>query len=217
MALIIVISAIRCQEDVEWRDCDLDKYNSENESIYDFIIPDIHGTNNVSLKDYQNKVVIIVNVATYWGHTPHYLDYNALTSNYSAQPFVILGFPCNSFGKQEPGANAEEILNGVKHVRPGKGFVPNFQLFNKMDVNGEKEHPLYTYLKKYCPSPRQGFAKKEVLFYETLHADDIRWNFEKFLVTNSGKPIRRYHSKVNPMDIRPHIDQLITQQQQQEI
>ncbi|RXG69174.1 Glutathione peroxidase 6 [Armadillidium vulgare] len=70
---------------------------------------------------------------------------NALQETYTN--FSIIGFPCNQFWKQEPGANGTEILNGIKHVRPGGGFLPNFLLLKKIEVNGDNEHPLYTYLK----------------------------------------------------------------------
>lgn len=123
----------------------------------------------------------------------------------------MLGFPCNQFGLQEPGANGTEIFNGIQHVRPGNNFVPNFQLFKKMDVNGEKEHPLFTFLKKHCRSTRNGFAGKDYLFYSPVKVNDIRWNWEKFLVNKNGKPVKRYDPSTNPENIQADIVELLAQ------
>ncbi|RZF35043.1 hypothetical protein LSTR_LSTR009635 [Laodelphax striatellus] len=112
-------------------------------------------------------------------------------------------------GKQEPGANATEIWNGITMVRPGNGFVPNFQLFSKIDTNGHKEHPLFTFLKKYCPPTRDGYADTKDLFYEPLKNWDIRWNFEKFLINREGKPIMRYDGSGEPSLIGDHIQRKI--------
>lgn len=98
---------------------------------------------------------------------------------------------------QEPGSNAE-ILLGLKHVRPGGGFVPNFQLFEKGDVNGKKEQKLYTFLKNACPPVGFSFGNPTTrLFWEDIKVNDIKWNFEKFLVDPTGKPIRRWHPRTS--------------------
>nr|CAD7596114.1 unnamed protein product [Timema genevievae] len=110
--------------------------------------------------------------------------------------------------RQEPGANASEISNGIRHVRPGNGFNPNFLLFKKIDVNGEKEQPLFTYLKKQCPPTRNGFAESKNLFYSPLMNNDIRWNFEKFLVNRQGVPVKRYDPSTIPDDIHNDILEL---------
>ncbi|PSN43659.1 hypothetical protein C0J52_11984 [Blattella germanica] len=114
-------------------------------------------------------------------------------------------------GKQEPGANGTEIFNGIQHVRPGNNFVPNFQLFKKIDVNGEKEHPLFTFLKKHCRSTRDGFAGKDYLYYSPVKVNDIRWNWEKFLVNKNGKPVKRYDPSTHPENIRADIEELLAQ------
>ncbi|GFQ68361.1 glutathione peroxidase 3 [Trichonephila clavata] len=88
-----------------------------------------------------------------------------LWNNYNHTGFEVLGFPCNLFGKQEPGGNGEEILNGIRHVRPGNGFLPNFPVFKKIDVNGANEHPLYTFLKQYCLPTRDEFVDQSKLSY----------------------------------------------------
>jgi len=126
--------------------------------------------------------------------------------------FEVLGFPCNQFGKQEPAGNAQELLNGITHVRPGNGFEPSFTLFKKIDVNGENEHPLYTYLKAYCPATRTTFSDTGYLFYKPLKQNDIRWNWEKFLITKSGKPFMRYDPGTKPEEIRNDIMFLLQQQ-----
>ncbi|KAG8175513.1 hypothetical protein JTE90_009147 [Oedothorax gibbosus] len=117
--------------------------------------------------------------------------------------------PCNQFGKQEPGGSPDEIYNGIKHVRPGNGFEPNFQLFEKIEVNGEKEHPLYSFIKAYCPSTRGEFSDQTKLFYTPMRVRDIRWNFEKILVDSTGMPVTRYDPSTKPDDIARDIDKLI--------
>jgi len=136
-------------------------------------------------------------------YTHHYLPLNALQSKYAGKPFAILGFPCGQFRNQEPGANATEILNSIKYVRPGKGFVPNFQMFAKTKVNGKDAAPMFTFLKSKCETTRKNFFDN--LLYEPLNSFDIRWNWEKFLVDGDGIPIRRYNAKVDPMDIEVDI------------
>jgi len=138
-----------------------------------------------------------------------YLTLNALTEKYAGRPFRILGFPCNQFGKQEPGANSTEIYNALKYVRPGNGFVPNFDLFEKSEINGADEIPVYTFLKSRCDATRQTFKPAKFLFHEPLHVADVRWNFEKFLLDHEGNPVYRYDEKVDPLEISPDIDNLL--------
>ncbi|CAN7993806.1 unnamed protein product, partial [Ixodes hexagonus] len=110
--------------------------------------------------------------------------------------------------QQEPGTG-QEILNGVRYVRPGNNFVPNFPMFQKIEVNGEKQHPLYTFLKSRCPSPNPAFHKKDYLFYSPQYSADIRWNFEKFLVDRHGNPVKRYEPSFEPNSIAYDIERLI--------
>ncbi|KAG8128515.1 hypothetical protein E2320_015359, partial [Naja naja] len=128
---------------------------------------------------------------------------NALQNSLKTDRLVILGFPCNQFGKQEPGQNSE-ILQGIKHVRPGGGYVPNFQLFQKGDVNGENEQKIYTFLKNSCPPVVETFGDTAKLFWSPLKIHDIKWNFEKFLVNPQGKPVMRwFHRPMFPLHVRP--------------
>lgn len=132
---------------------------------------------------------------------------NALQNSY--KNFKMLAVPCNQFGWQEPGDNGTEILNCLRYVRPGGGFVPNFELTEKLQVNGPEEHPLFTYLKKYCPSPWETFAPTYRLNYKGLKGSDIRWNFEKFLIDSQGRPVMRYSEVYTPEDIETDIKQLL--------
>ncbi|XP_008287041.1 glutathione peroxidase 9 [Stegastes partitus] len=116
---------------------------------------------------------------------------NALMEMYGDLNFTVLGFSCNQFGLQSPEVN-HETLNILKYVRPGGGFVPKFPVFGKVEVNGLNEDPLFTYLKESLPfvNPVVGDVKK--LFWSPINVNDIRWNFEKFLITADGMPFKRY-------------------------
>jgi len=183
----------------------------DSQSFYDFTTEDIAKLNNVSFNDpeYTGKVLLVVNLASFWGYTPQYYSLNALMEKYADKPFKVLGFPCNQFLRQEPGANASEIYAVLEHVRPGDGFIPNFEMFAKSDVNGKNENPIYTFLKSRCPSVRKEFQAPYKLYYDPYHQDDIRWNFEKFLLDHTGQPQRRYDEALDPMEIIPDIDVLL--------
>lgn len=119
--------------------------------------------------------------------------------------FTILGFPCNQFGKQEPGTK-EEILPGLMHVRPGNGFSPNFHLFEKGDVNGRREQRVFTFLKNSCPPVGDSFGDPYGrLFWQPIKLNDIKWNFEKFLVGPNGKPVMRWHPSVSMSTVRADV------------
>ncbi|KAG1962428.1 glutathione peroxidase [Pimephales promelas] len=129
---------------------------------------------------------------------------NALHEEFRDVGFTILGFPCNQFGKQEPGDN-NEILPALKYVRPGNGFVPNFPLFEKVDVNGDNEQALFTFLKNACPPVGESFGNTNRLFWDPLKINDIKWNFEKFLVGPDGRPVMRWFPRVNVSEVRADI------------
>ncbi len=128
---------------------------------------------------YAGKVVLIVNVASKCGHTKQYADLQTLDEKYAQRGLAILAFPCNQFGKQEPGSN-EEILEFCTTK-----FGVKFDLFDKVDVNGDNAAPLFAHL----TSDKTGLSD----------TGDVKWNFEKFLVDRQGKVIARFRSKVNPM------------------
>jgi glutathione peroxidase len=133
---------------------------------------------------------------------------NALQEQY-ASDLVVLGFPCNQFAYQEPGANATEVYNSLANVRPGGGFVPAFPLFKKIDVNGPLAADWYKFLKEACPSPNEAFQTKLRLMYDGMSNSDVRWNFEKFLVDQEGVPYMRFEPQFLPANIAPHIEELI--------
>ncbi len=145
------------------------------ESIYDIPLKDIDGK-DTSLKPYQGKVLLIVNVASKCGFTPQYKALEALYLKYKDQGLVVLGFPCNQFAHQEPGTDAE-----IKEFCTSKYDV-TFPMFDKLEVNGNNRHPLYVLL-----------AGKESPF-----PGNIGWNFTKFLVGRDGKILKRFNSPVKP-------------------
>ncbi|ROT61670.1 Glutathione peroxidase [Penaeus vannamei] len=133
---------------------------------------------------------------------------NALAEYYEGQDLVILGFPCNQFGLQEPGATADELLNGVRYVRPGGGFETRMTVFQKTQVNGDNEDPIFTFLKSGCEYTDTDFESG--LYYEPLRVGDLHWNFEKFLLNREGKPVYRYHpSVIDPEDLKADINALL--------
>jgi len=135
---------------------------------------------------------------------PNYAGFNALMGKFASQSFKIVGLPCGQFLNQEPGANTE-ILNGLMYVRPGNGFVPNFRLLQKVAVNGDKEIPLYTWMKGACPNPSGVIGTKSTMLWDPIKPSDITWNFEKFLFNKHGLPVRRYSPGVDPMSIQSDI------------
>jgi len=156
--------------------------------FYDFSAKSITGE-VVSMSAYKGKVVLVVNVASKCGFTPQYKKKKKLYKAYKSKGLEILGFPCNQFGKQEPGTS-QEIQNFCK-----VNFGVTFPLFEKIDVNGEHTHPLYVYLKHEAP----GF----------LGTEGIKWNFTKFLIDKKGNGITRYGSSTKPAEIAKDIEKLL--------
>uniref|UniRef100_A0A2I3HZ46 Glutathione peroxidase n=1 Tax=Nomascus leucogenys TaxID=61853 RepID=A0A2I3HZ46_NOMLE len=181
----------------------MDCHGGMSSTIYEYGALTIDGEEYIPFKQYAGKYVLFVNVASY-GLTGQYIELNALQEELAPFGLVILGFPCNQFGKQEPGENSE-ILPTLKYVRPGGGFVPNFQLFEKGDVNGEKEQKFYTFLKNSCPPTSELLGTSDRLFWEPMKVHDIRWNFEKFLVGPDGTPIMRWHHRTTVSNVKMDI------------
>lgn len=125
----------------------------------------------ISMEEYASKVVLVVNTASHCGFTPQYAGLEALYKKYADQGFVVLGFPCNQFGKQEPGG-AEEI-GQTCYINYGVSFP----MFEKVDVNGSAAHPVFRYLKRELPG---------------LLGGRVKWNFTKFLIGRDGKPLKRF-------------------------
>lgn len=170
--------------------------------VYDYQAKDIKGEPR-SLGDYRGKLLLIVNVASKCGLTPQYKGLEALYQKYHAQGLEILGFPCDQFGHQEPGSEAEiaefcELNFGV-----------SFPLFAKIEVNGGDAHPLYRYLRTQQPGQFDestpgaerllGHLKKT--YPELLGTDAVKWNFTKFLVGRDGAVVRRFEPVVTPEEI----------------
>ena len=157
-------------------------------SIYDINVKNIEGE-EISLSKYKGKVLLIVNVASKCGFTSQYKDLEELYDKYKNKDFMILGFPSNQFANQEPGTNKEikefcELTFGVK-----------FDMFEKIDVNGENQSALYAFLK----SKQSGI----------LGTEDIKWNFTKFLVDKNGNVVDRFGSTTNPKSIEDDILKLL--------
>jgi glutathione peroxidase len=160
----------------------------ETMNLYDFKATRIDGR-EVSLSDYRGKVLLIVNTASKCGFTPQYEGLEKLYQRYRERGFMILGFPSNQFGAQEPGSNAE-IANFCR-----VNYGVSFDMFAKIDVNGENTHPLYQYLKKEATG--------------LLGSEAIKWNFTKFLIDRSGKVIDRYAPSTKPGSIAADIEKLL--------
>jgi glutathione peroxidase len=155
--------------------------------IYDFTATSLAGE-DVPLKRYEGKVLLIVNTASACGFTPQYRGLEALHKELSPRGFAVLGFPCNQFGRQEPG-DAGQIEQFC-----ASNYAITFPMFAKIDVNGTGAHPLYQYLK----SEKSG-----------LLGSSIKWNFTKFLVDRSGKVVARHAPTATPEGLKKEIEALL--------
>lgn len=157
-------------------------------SIYDFSATSIEG-NPIALNSFKGKVLLIVNTASQCGFTPQYQGLQKLQDQLGEQGFSVLGFPCNQFGAQEPGAENE--IQSFCETRYGVSFP----LFQKIEVNGSNAHPLYQYLTKAAPG--------------ILGTEGVKWNFTKFLVDRNGNVVKRYPPTTKPEDIEKDIQKLL--------
>lgn len=137
---------------------------------------------------------------------------NQLHQRLGVHGLVVLGFPCNQFGHQENATN-EELLQSLKYVRPGRGFEPNFPIFDKCEVNGANAHPLFTFLKEHLPLPSDNptcfMSDCKSIIWSPVQRSDIAWNFEKFLIAPNGEPFRRYSKLYQTIDLEPDICKLL--------
>jgi len=137
---------------------------------------------------------------------------NQLCEKYGDK-LVVLSFPSNQFGHQE-NSDGAEILNALKYVRPGNGFQPKCIMFDKVQVNGEGEHEVFSWLKGQMPLPSDDavsmMANPKFIIWQPVKRSDIAWNFEKFLVDQQGKAFRRYSKKFQTSHISGDIDKLLT-------
>ena len=177
------------------------------QEIYNFKVMNDEGQ-EVSLSDYKGKVLLIVNTATRCGFTPQYNELEALYKKFKSEGLEILDFPCNQFGEQAPGT-IQEI-----HQFCTANFDIQFPQFDKIEVNGKNEAPLYTYLKAqkgfsgFDLNDKTGKFMDEMLRKKDADYDkksDIKWNFTKFLISRDGRVIKRYESMDKITDIEADI------------
>lgn len=155
-----------------------------SQTFYEHKAKDINGK-EISMEDYKGKTILIVNTASKCGFTPQYDGLQKLYLENKDSDFVILGFPCDQFGHQEPGKE-DDIYEFCK-----LNFGVTFPLFSKIDVNGNNTHPLYNYLKNELPG---------------VIGKNIKWNFTKFLIDSNGKPVKRFAPADTPEKIGKYIE-----------
>ena len=162
---------------------------STKKTVYDFTVKDAQGK-DIDLSQFKGQVLLIVNVASKCGFTPQYKGLQTLYNEFKDRGFVIIGFPCNQFGAQEPGSN-EEILEFCS-----LNYGVNFPIMDKVEVNGAGSHPFWEYLK----NEQTGI----------LGTTSIKWNFTKFLINKEGLPVRRYGSNETPEQIQKDIEEQLS-------
>tara|TARA_B100000900_G_C20521014_1_gene692163 strand:+ start:246 stop:725 length:480 start_codon:yes stop_codon:yes gene_type:complete len=156
--------------------------------IYNIKVKD-SDQNDVSLSTFSGKTILIVNVASKCGLTPQYEGLQELYDRYKNRNFVILGFPCNQFGGQEPGTDAE--INDFCDIN----YSVTFPIFSKIEVNGPNAHPLFKVLKRDKPG--------------IFRTQSIKWNFTKFLINSNGKIVERFSPRVEPKYIKEQIERIL--------
>ena len=172
-------------------------------TVYDFTVRDRKG-NSVSLKDYEGKVLLIVNTATGCGFTPHYDPLEAMYKEFREEGFEILDFPCNQFANQAPGT--EDEIHEFCTVK----FGTEFPQFAKINVNGENAEPLFAYLATEKPFTGFGRGLKNVALNKFAEMNNkafgdkayIKWNFTKFLIDREGKVVARFEPTTDMEDVR---------------
>lgn len=142
----------------------------------------------IKMSEFKGKVILIVNTASKCGFTPQYEGLEALYQKYKERGFVILGFPCNQFGNQEPGSN-DEIASGCL-----VNYGVTFPMFSKVDVNGPNTHQVFDFVKSLLPG---------------ITGESIKWNFTKFLLDGEAHPVRRFAPFTKPEKIAVYIEKLL--------
>jgi glutathione peroxidase len=159
--------------------------------LYDFSAQTLDG-HSVALQSFAGKVLLIVNTASQCGFTPQYAGLQKLYQTYHDRGFEVLGFPCNQFGRQEPGTE-EEIETFCE-----ENYGVTFPMFAKIDVNGAHAHPLYRFLKKQKPG-----------LFGWLAGGRIQWNFTKFLITHKGDVAERFAPSTTPARLAERVEELL--------
>ena len=157
-------------------------------NIYDICVQDSRG-GEVKMSEFKNKTLLIVNVASKCGLTPQYIGLQKIFDEFKDKNFLVLGFPCNQFGGQEPGSDQE--ISEFCEIN----YSVTFPIFSKIKVNGPEAHPLFKLLKQDKPG--------------IFRTQSIKWNFTKFLINNSGKIIERFSPRVEPKYIREEIERVL--------
>jgi len=158
-------------------------------NIYDFKVKDIDG-NDVSMSKYKGKTLLVVNVASKCGFTNQYEGLEELYETYKDKDFIVLGFPSNEFSNQEPG-DEEEIKSFCSLT-----YNVKFDMFSKIEVNGENQSPLFRYMKEQQTG--------------VLGSKKIKWNFTKFLINQEGKVVNRYAPITKPISLKKDIEKILT-------
>jgi glutathione peroxidase len=176
-------------------------------NAYDFSVKTADGGTQ-DLRDYAGQVLLIVNVASECGFTPQYAGLEALYRDRKERGLRILGFPCNQFGAQEPGSDAD-----IQQFCAATYDV-TFPVFGKIEVNGPGADPLYAYLRAQAPGdfgPAAGMLYDHVRDTrpEAIGTDEVKWNFTKFVIDRRGQVTGRYEPTVTPEDLRPGLDTLL--------
>ena len=180
-------------------------------NIYDFKANNIDGQ-EISLNEYQNKVLLVVNTASKCGFTPQYEDLQKLYTQYKDQGLEIIGFPCNQFDAQEPGTSDDT------KAFCSLNYGVTFPMFEKVEVNGPDASPIFKHLKEAAPFEGLDYSNITNKIIDKILMDKypefrlgnaIRWNFTKFLIDKQGNVVKRFESSFEPMDIAEHIKPLL--------
>ncbi len=155
--------------------------------VYDFSLNSLHGE-PINFSSFKGKVILLVNTASKCGFTPQYEDLEAIHTRYKDEGLVVIGVPCNQFGHQEPG-DAQSIAEGCL-----SDYGVDFLITEKLDVNGAKRHPLFSYLCDALPG---------------VLSNNIKWNFTKFLIGRDGKPLQRFAPITHPKKLEKYLKQAL--------
>ena len=178
-------------------------------TIYDYKAVASNGK-EIDFKQFEGKVLLIINTASKCGFTPQFDGLEALNEKYRDRGLVCIGFPCNQFANQDPGSDSE--IEGFCRMNYGV----TFQIMKKVDVNGKDEHPIFTYLKEQAPTEEyHGLkAKAAATMFKTISKSvekdsDIKWNFTKFLISRDGTRIERFAPTTEPTKIESAIEKML--------
>jgi glutathione peroxidase len=166
----------------------MSKDTGTGQNIYQFECDNIKGE-KVQMSEYKDKVLLIVNTASKCGFTPQYEGLEKLQKDYAEKGFSVIGFPCNQFGKQEPG-DSEAIMSFCDLT-----YQTSFPLFKKIEVNGDNSAPIYQFMKSQAPG--------------ILSSQGIKWNFTKFLINRNGEVVKRFAPKDKPENLTSQIEELL--------